>query len=86
MVGTSNFHTARTHCTDKKELQNQFKIIHCKLNLKDSLELNLNSWKNTRKKDKPQDRKNSLQQFFLNNLFYFNFEFYKLDTVDTDKF
>ena len=62
MAGVSYFHTARTHCTDKKELQNQLKIVRGILELKGFSKNQVKCMELHKKKDKPNKVKNSYQQ------------------------
>ena len=57
MAGVSYFHTARTHCTDKKELQNQLKIVRGILELKGFSKNQVKCMELHKKKDKPQQSK-----------------------------
>ena len=57
MAGTSYFRTARTHCTDKKELQNQLKIVRCILELKGFSKNQIKLMELHKKKDKSQQSK-----------------------------
>ena len=57
MAGVSYFHTARTHCTNKKELQNQLKIVRCILELKGFSKNQVKCMELHKKKDKPHQRK-----------------------------
>ena len=57
MAGTNYFRTARTHCTNKKELKNQLKVIRCILNLKGFSKNQIKLMELHKKKDKPQQSK-----------------------------